>query len=270
MDKNRCPKHRPPMPPCPPPPACDMEDKIMAKINRKFATNEAVARLANELRKTNDNIDIKASEAATAAAGIVLRQVNTTLIELKQNIDNKKEFKVMIVPSTETGTPLVNDPDFSTLYLTANALSEEDNNWDEWLAIADYTRVEGYRWEHVGAKNIDLSWVNQNFDSINEQIHKLQCRMGKFSKDVAQAILDRAVKPLQELKAYLKSQEFMQFLTSQAGIPLASATNNGLMSAGSYALLYAISNWITYDTSVEGLGGGSYGANEVNQLWSQS
>lgn len=272
MDNRNCPKHRPHPAPVPPPPFhCDVEDKIMANINRKFATNDAVARLANELRKTNDNINIKATEAATAAAGMVLRQVRTDLDNLDAKIDEKKEFNVKIVASVPgSNTPLVNEPDFSTLYLTRATAAEANNQWEEWLAIPDPTSVEGFTWEHIGAKTIDLTWINQNFDSINEQIHKLQCRMGKFSREVANAILERAVKPLNELKAYLKSQEFMQFLTSQAGIPLANGMRNGLMSSQSYALLYAISNWITYNTEIEGLGGGSYGANEVNQLWSQS
>lgn len=269
MDKKHCPKHRP-LPPTPPgPPYCEVEDRIMAYINRRFATNEAVSKLANEIRAVNDNLNIKASEMATVAAGLVLRQVRVDLDDMRNQINEKTEFKVELVPTMDDGKPLVTEPDFTTMYLTASDHPEEGNQWDEWMAIKDPQAINGYKWEHLGAKTIDLSWVGHNFEEINKQIHKLQCKIGKFSKEVADTILNRAVKPLNELKAYLKSPEFMQLLISNAGIPLASATNNGLMSSQSYALLYAISNWITYDTEIEGLGGGSYGEREVNRLWSQ-
>lgn len=267
MDNTRCPKHKP-APPCPLPPVCDVEDRIMAHINRKFASNDTVARLANEIRRINDNIDIKTTEAATAAAGLVLRQVRTDIAGLENKIDNKKEFKVLIVPAGPEGTPMVSNSniDGSTMYLTPNNNTpEEDNKWDEWLAIWDPAVIGNWRWEHIGAKTIDLTWINNNFEGVNQKIHELQCRMGKFSKEVADAILKRAVKPLQQLREYLGSQEFMGFLVEN--LPLASSTQNGLMSSQSYALLFAISNWINFSAENQVVGGGAYDANIVNDMW---
>lgn len=204
MDKKYCPQHIPSNLPC-----CDhdiIEERILARVRCEFATNNDVGRLANELQKIKDSACSQASEAATIAAGMVLQQVNPTLSDLKQDIDNKKDFKVVIASSNpENGTPLIDEPDFTTLYLTKNDFANDNNYWDEWLAIPGQSGE--FSWEKIGLKPIDLSWVDQNFDNVNRQICQLQCSLGKFSKETAQAILDHAVRPLQDLGEYVKQHE---------------------------------------------------------------
>ena len=112
MDKKYCPQHTPSNLPC-----CDhdIEERILARVRCEFATNNDVGRLANELQKLKDSACSQASEAATIAAGMVLQQVNPTLSDLKQDIDNKKDFKVVIASANpENGTPLIDEPDFTT------------------------------------------------------------------------------------------------------------------------------------------------------------
>ena len=203
MDKKYCPQHTPSNLPC-----CDhdIEERILARVRCEFATNNDVGRLANELQKIKDSACSQASEAATIAAGMVLQQVNPTLSDLKQDIDNKKDFKVVIASSNpENGMPLIDEPDFTTLYLTKNDFANDNNYWDEWLAIPGQSGE--FSWEKIGLKSIDLSWVDQNFDNVNRQICQLQCSLGKFSKETAQAILDHAVRPLQDLGEYVKQHE---------------------------------------------------------------
>ena len=203
MDKKYCPQHTPSNLPC-----CDhdIEERILARVRCEFATNNDVGRLANELQKLKDSACSQASEAATIAAGMVLQQVNPTLSDLKQDIDNKKDFKVVIASANpENGTPLIDEPDFTTLYLTKNDFANDNNYWDEWLAIPGQSGE--FSWEKIGLKPIDLSWVDQNFDNVNRQICQLQCSLGKFSKETAQAILDHAVRPLQDLGEYVKQHE---------------------------------------------------------------
>ena len=203
MDKKCCPQYTSPNLPC-----CDhdIEERILARVRCEFATNNDVGRLANELQKLKDSACSQASEAATIAAGMVLQQVNPTLSDLKQDIDNKKDFKVVIASANpENGTPLIDEPDFTTLYLTKNDFANDNNYWDEWLAIPGQSGE--FSWEKIGLKPIDLSWVDQNFDNVNRQICQLQCSLGKFSKETAQAILDHAVRPLQDLGEYVKQHE---------------------------------------------------------------
>ena len=113
MDKKCCPQHTSPDLPCY---DHDMEERILTRVRCEFATNNDVGRLAKELQKIKDSVCSQASEAATIAAGMVLQQVNPTLSDLKQDIDNKKDFKVVIASSNpKNGTPLVDEPDFTTL-----------------------------------------------------------------------------------------------------------------------------------------------------------
>lgn len=264
--KNTCKCDCPPMPPMPPMGAmpqghCFVEDKIWEKVNRKFATNEAVCKLAADIRKTNNNINIKANEAATVAAGLVLRQVGTDIENLNGRIDALPLFHIELIESDEHGHPRVFEPDFGTLYLTrAENNGTPDNQWDEWIAIPN---GESFDWEHIGAKNIDLSWLDDSFDNINKKICKLNDKLNKLSRDVAKAIVDKAVRPLEELREYLNSTEF---ITSVLGdIPLVTLTNNGLMSSGMLEMLNSLTTWATEYRDVPG--GGALGEDYVNSLF---
>ena len=219
MDKKCCPQHTPPDLPCY---DQDMEERILTRVRCEFATNNDVGRLAKELQKIKDSVCSQASEAATIAAGMVLQQVNPTLSDLKQDIDNKKDFKVVIASSNpKNGTPLVDEPDFTTLYLTKNDFADDNNYWAEWLAIPGQSGE--FSWEKIGLKPIDLSWLDQNFDHINRQICQLQCSLNKFSEETAQSILDYAVRPLQDLNEYVKQLE----INAQGQLDSVTGSNNG-------------------------------------------
>lgn len=256
--------------PTPPPPQyqhCPVEDKLWERIKRKFATNEAVIKLANDIRKVNSNISIKASEAATVAAGLVLQQIGTDIDALNTRIDHVERFNIELVESDENGHPRVFEPDFHTLYLTRASYGDPDrldNQWDEWLAIPG--AGDSFDWEHIGAKTIDLSWVNNQFESINEKLAKLNCKINNLSHDIAKALVERAVRPLTELSNYIHSQEFIDYINSQIGtIPIATLNNDGLMSSSMVYNLEYLWRWATLDKSE--VGGGAMGADYVEEMF---
>lgn len=183
------------------PPHCEVEDHILHVVNRKFATNESVARLAKEIRTTNDNINIKATEAATTAAAVVLKQIQPDLKSLDGRIDDIKTFGIQLSTADNNGKPLVEEPNQKTIYLTKND-GMGDNKWNEWLAVPN---VDGsWEWEMIGYKDIDLDWVKDDFEDVNKQIHQIRCRMSKMSKEVADAIIDKAIKPIKEIEKKVK------------------------------------------------------------------
>ena len=76
---------------------------------------------------------------------------------------------------------------------------------------------------------------------------------------MGQAIIDQAVKPLEDLKKYVNSEEYIKFIWEK--LPRASVGQDGLMPANSFALLSMLSIWAANDHKV--LGGGALGPDVV-------
>ena len=274
-DRYKCPPPPPPHP-CPPvlppPPGGkpvtqqDLES-LWDHIKMKFATQVQVATLADQIQKLEMGMNISATQVAQAAAAIVLKS-------LESDLEQYKGMKVHIVPMTdENGLPNLQgiDVDYSTLYLTpADQGSEEGSNfWDEWIAIPIEVALGSkpvgakYKWERVAyQKPIDLSFVHEKFEEVNQAIANLENKMNTRFKRVNQNLIEKAIKPLNQLREYLKSEEFTQYL--QQAIPAASLTEDGLMTKEQALTLSTLYLWATQDQEVPG--GGACGPDVVINL----
>lgn len=76
---------------------------------------------------------------------------------------------------------------------------------------------------------------------------------------MADALLKKAIQPLEELKDYLKSPKFLHYLADE--MPKASIGHDGLMSSGMVALLQGLALWAGNDHRT--LGGGALSAEYV-------
>lgn len=256
--------------------SCNMEANIMGKISRKFATTASVAELANEIRKVNGNIGIKASEAATVAAGLVLKQIRPDLEALQESVNNKKSIRILLAGTTEDGFPDV-QPEFNVLYVIPSINSDETNKYEEWIAVPT-TKTPGWEWEHVGARAIDLSWVNASLDELNKQIHKINCKLSKFSKNIANAIVEKAIRPYNQLREYIESDEFIEHIIEKVNgysIPIIDindqsgnihTNSTGQVKYEDIALIHTIKKWITQSHYTDE-GGAIDNSRKIDDLW---
>ena len=240
-------------------------DQLWELIDAKFATNKQVLDLATELKQLELGIKVQTSHVANAAAAIVLKDVREDLAKLKN-------FRVEIVPFKDSeGRPVVPcGPDYKTLYLTPadNPDDKDSSLWDEWIAIpaqhAVGTKTPGlcYKWERVGNKKLDLSWVKSDFAKVNEKIAELQKKLNNTAKVLADAILDRAVKPLKDLKCYIHSPEYVAYVFQK--LPRAAMGTDGLMTANQFTILSMLAVWAANDHKM--MGGGALGSDMVIHL----
>lgn len=243
-------------------------DQLWELIDAKFATNKQVLDLAAELKQLELGMKVQTSHVAHAAAAIVLKSVQDDLDKLKK----LKSFKVQIVDFVDSeGKPVVPcGPNFETLYLTRaeNADDKDNSIWDEWIAVSlDHavgTKPNGpcYRWERVGNKKIDLSWVKADFIKVNGSIADLQKKLENTSKILADAILERAVKPIKDLKCYIHSPEYVAYVFQK--LPRAAMGTDGLMTANQFTILSLLAVWAANDHKM--MGGGALGSDMVIHL----
>lgn len=240
-------------------------DQLWDRINAKFATNQQVIDLAAELKKIEMGINIQTSHAANAAAAMVLKSIQCDL-------EKVKKMMIEIVPYVDKdGKPIVpGTVNYNTIYLTPAQLPDETDNslWDEWIALpiekAIGTKCHGleYKWERVGNKKIDLSWIKVEFDKVNECICALNHRLTHVSKALARAILKKAVEPINELQKYIKSPEYIAYVFSK--LPRAAMGTDGLMTANQFTILSMLAVWAANDHKI--LGGGALGPDVVIHL----
>jgi hypothetical protein len=239
--------------------------KLWDKICANFASNEAVSKLAADLQRIEYGRQIQSAQVANAAAAVVIKDIQKDLETVKNDVydyvNSIDKFCVEICTIADKyNRPAIKAPKYNTIYLVPSELTDQDDSWDEWIAIPRRIgNKESFKWERLGAKKIDLSWVKSDFDSVNAAIADLQKKLRKFSKLTAQAILDKATTPIEELKAYINSPEFISYVYEQ--LPRATIGQDGLMTANSVAMLQGLALWANNDQKI--LGGGAMSADYV-------
>lgn len=240
---------------------------LYRKIETNFASNKQVLALVSELKRLEAGIPVQTTHVAQAAAAMVVKTIKADLDRLR--FDCKQSYGVEVVPFTDKfGHPVVNKRvDYNKIYITpseeAGTDEDRDNLWDEWIAIPakakGYNGRERYRWERLGSKRVDLTWVKNDIETLNTKLDDLCERLGISGDSLGQAIIDKAEKPIAELKEYIHSEEYIKFLWEK--LPRANMATDGLMPANSFALLSMLSVWAANDHKV--LGGGALGPDVV-------
>ena len=265
---NHCAPQRPPHRPEP----CDCVDRhqleaLYRKIEAKFATNRQVLNIIGDLKRLEAGTSLQATHVAQAAAAMVVKTIKDDMDELRRSCDRR--FGVEVIPFTDKyGHPVVTTKvDYNKIYITpsdeAGTDEDPDNLWDEWIAIPakskGYNGRERYRWERIGSKRIDISVIKKDIKTLNDKLNEVCEKLGIAGTNLGQAIIDQAVKPLEELKAYVNSEEYIKFIWEK--LPRANVGQDGLMPANSFALLSMLSIWAANDHKV--LGGGALGPDVV-------
>lgn len=280
--------------------------RLWDKINAKFSEKSDVLAVAKELKKLSEMPVTRAVESGangpmfavgsdnvahiryenwvegdvTDANGVVHHSYNDSqnaltasaaamvIKNIRAEFSKHQDFSVYVTNTidSDTGEPIVPTINFQTLYLAPSKDAVVGNNWIEWIAVKDMTIKNGYRWERVGADAPDLSWLTTNVNALNESIKTLEKQIDGYTKDLQDAIINKAEKPLKELKDYMTSDEFIQDLMKR--LPRASITSDGLMSANSFALLSWLSIWANNDHKITG--GGALSADFVKDLFEEN
>lgn len=226
------------------------------KADEHFAEKKDVRKLIKEMKDLERGIELRTSQVSHTAAGIVLKAV-------RHDIEKLGSFSIEIVPFTDKrGYPSVTEVSFNKLYLTPCPNGVENYEWHKWVAIPNPSPVPGekpYKWEKIGYDKIDLSWVKLDIDNLNEEIKRLEIKMNRSTKMLASTILNKAIKPFEELKKFIVSDEYVSYLFEV--IPRAGLNQDGLMTGGQVALLNALSMWVSGD--YKQIGGGALGSDYV-------
>lgn len=204
-----------------------------------------------------------------AAAALVIKQI-------RAESSRVSGMSVVVCDKIDTyGQPVVKNLSFNTLYLappkpkndgcnieTTNGVTSD---WVEWIAVpnnSSSSKRSPYIWKRIGVRDIDISWVKGNIVDLNCEIKKLEHKLNKYSHSIAKAMLERAVKPIEELQHYIKSKEFINYVTDQ--LPRADIAQDGLMSSNSFNLLNMIAMWVSNDHHI--MGGGAMSAYDVIEM----
>lgn len=239
-------------------------EALWDKISANFATNKQVLDVIADLKRLEAGSSLQATHVAQAAAAMVIKTIQA-------DMDKLNMFSVEIVPFVDKhGHPVVpNGVDYNKIYITPTDKlvdGDKDNEWDEWIAVPVQTtghcNANRFKWERIGGKRVDLSWVKNDFETLNEEIKSLNTKLEKSNKVLSKAILNRAIRPLEQLKDYMHSEEYIKFVFES--IPRAAMGTDGLMTANSFALLSMLALWAANDHKV--LGGGALGSDAVIHL----
>lgn len=266
---NHCAPHRPPHPDH----VCCSEcvdrhqlEALYRKIEAKFATNRQVLDILADIKRLESGTALQATHVAQAAAAMVIKAIKDDMADLREQCRRRS---IEIVPLTDKyGHPVVTTRvDYNKIYVTPSDESgvdgDSDNIWDEWIAIPakskGYDGRERYRWERIGSKRIDLSVIKNDIKTLNEKLNELCEKLNASNAALGQAIINQAVKPLEELKNYINSEEYIRFIWER--LPRANVGQDGLMPANAFALLSMLSIWAANDHKV--LGGGALGSDVV-------
>lgn len=238
---------------------------LWSKVCQNFATKSSVANLAAEMGKLEMGQTSQSSLVANTAAAIVVKQIRKDLDNLKGDVFDYIQkcggFSIEICTIADKfNRPAIKDPKYNTIYLTPSVHPEQHDHWDEWMAIpTSIGNKNSFKWERLGAAKIDLSWVKQDFATVNDAMVELNKRLVKVSNTMADVLLKKAIQPLEELKNYLKSDKFLHYLADE--MPKASLGHDGLMTSGMVALLQGLALWAGNDHRT--LGGGALSAEYV-------
>lgn len=258
---------------CPPKPDPDLVDRnqieaLYRKIEAKFATNKQVLNIVADLKRLEAGTSLQATHVAQAAAAMVVKAIKDDMADLRKQC-NRRDVNIEVIPFTDKyGHPVVTTRvDYNKIYITpsddAGVDEDPDNTWDEWIAIPagakGYNGRERYRWERLGSKRIDLSIIKDDIKTLNTKLNEVCDKLGISGTQLGNAIIDQAVKPLEELKTYVNSEEYIKFIWEK--LPRANMATDGLMPANSFALLSMLSVWAANDHKV--LGGGALGPDVV-------
>lgn len=239
-------------------------EALWDKITANFATNKQVLDVIADLKRLEAGSSLQATHVAQAAAAMVIKTIQADMEKLNM-------FSVEIVPFVDkNGHPVVADGvDYNKIYLTpAESMvdGDRDNVWDEWIAVPNkitgHCNANRFKWERVGGKRVDLNWVKEDFKTLNTEIVNLNEKLQKSNKILAKTILNRAIRPLNQLKEYLHSPEYIKYVFEK--LPRAAMGTDGLMTANSFALLSMLALWAANDHKV--MGGGALGPDVVIHL----
>ena len=222
---------------------------LWAKVCDEFVPKKEVYALAKELRDLDNEFHKNNNKVAKAIAAKVIEETQKDLDNLRDDVNDKlkhiKSFDIVLVPKKDNhGRPKVSDPKTNILYLCPSEINEYDDSWDEWIVIPERCHNKTKMiWERVGAQKIDLKWVKNDIESINNALLKLNNRISKVSNHLAKHILDNCIRPLEEIREYIKSEEFVKEIVSL--IPMADRNTDGLMSANQVLILEELRDWQT-------------------------
>lgn len=280
-------------------------ERLWNKIRATFATRKDVLALANDLRRLEEADSVQAVQSGengpvfpvgndgiahvkyenwvegktTDAAGRTVLTYNEStnavtaaaaamvLKSIRSDIKEVEAFKIRIVEEVDVdGHPVVDTIDYNTMYLTPAKGCEDDSNWDEWICVPQQNSRSPYKWEYIGNKGVDLKWVRKNFAAVNREICKLEHKLNHRSKFLAEQVLNKAIKPLEDLQAYIKSPEYIQYVFEQ--FPRAAMGTDGLMTANSFAILSMLAIWASNDHKI--MGGGALGPDVVIHMFDKA
>lgn len=228
---------------------------IWAKVCDEFAPKKEVYRLAKELRDLDCELHHNNKHVAKAVAAKVIEDTQKDLDKLRDDVyeklNNKHSFEIVIVPNKDkNGRPKVTEPRLNVLYLCPSEICEYDDSWDEWIVIpmkcGSRTKLE---WERIGAQKLDLKWVKNDIDAVNEALLKLNNRLQKVSDHLAKHILENCIKPLKVLNCYIHSDEFKEEVVTGVLSRLTKATTeqDGIMTKEYVQTLLELERWQAED-----------------------
>lgn len=235
------------------------------KVAENFATRKSVLKLISEMQKLEASQEASSQLVANTAAAMVIKELTKDIENLRTELSNKIDctagLNIEIVTSVDKhNRPVVKNPKPNTIYLTPTENAEENNYWDEWLAIPrKLGKIEAYSWEHLGAKTINLSWVKQDIKTINKAICDLNEKLKKNNQATRKIMIENIIKPFEEFKNYVTSKDFVKHIYKE--MPRASLGQDGLMTSGAVALLQGLALWAGNDHRT--LGGGALSAEYV-------
>ena len=258
---------------CPPPHDRDFVDRhqleaLYRKIEGKFATNRQVLNIIGDLKRLEAGTSLQATHVAQAAAAMVIKALKDDIDSLRKQC-NRRDVNIEVIPFTDKyGHPVVTTKvDYNKIYITpsdsAGVDDDPDNTWDEWIAIPakskGYNGRERYRWERIGSKRVDLSVIKNDITTLNQKLNNLCAELNGLNDKFRDALIEQCVKPLNDLKKYIHSKEYIEYIYSK--FPRASVNCDGLMPANAFALLSMLSIWAANDHKA--LGGGALGADVI-------
>ncbi len=201
----------------------------------------------------------ESTNAITAAAAAQV------LKSMRQDIAKVNAFKVIICDNVdELGHPVTDSIDYNAIYMTPGGDGEKDSEWDEWIAVPlKNSTFEPFKWEHIGNKTIDLTWVSKDLGKLNKAIAEMNHKLKRATKGIADVMLNKAIRPLEDLRAYINSPEFIEYIFAE--LPRAAMGTDGLMTANSFAILSMLAIWASNDHKI--MGGGALGPDVVIHMF---
>jgi hypothetical protein len=139
-----------------------------------------------------------------AAAAMVIKQI-------RHDVSRLKNFEIVVCELGDDGYPSVPSVDFNTLYITPSGDEENGYTWTEWIYVKKNPNDKEINphFERVGAdvKGVDMT-------TVKNEVAKLRTDLRDMTNALADALLNKAVKPLKDLQAYVKSQDFANYIAN--------------------------------------------------------